>query len=59
VLVDMPEEDGNENETKLRTISITSLNYTVVIKSEYEDDTLREMKELAFEILNELKRCGY
>jgi len=55
----MPEEDGNENETKLRTISITSLNYTVVIKSEYEDDTLREMKELAFEILNELKRCGY
>ena len=59
MLVNMPEEDGNENETKLRTISITSLNYTVVIKSEHEDDTLREMKELAFEILNELKRCGY
>jgi len=57
--VNMPEENGNENETKLRTISITSLNYTVVIKSEYENDTLREMKELAFEILNELKRCGY
>ena len=51
--------EENENETKLRAISVTSLNYTVVIKSEWECDTLQEMKELAFEILKELKACGY
>ncbi len=50
---------GSDKDTRFREVSIVALNYTVKIKSEYEDDTLDRMKDLAFKILDELKKYGY
>jgi len=50
---------SEDDKGKSRKISIVSLNYTVEIKSEYETDTLNDMKQLAFDILSELKKKGY